>query len=173
MKYLVSLIILAGTATSVFCQKFEIGEKAPDIILNSPDGEKVRLSSLKGRMVLIDFWASWCAPCRKENPFIVEAYHKYKDATFKNGNGFTVFSVSLDLNQTAWKNAIRKDSLEWPSHVSDLKGWKGDIAKLYAVKSIPTSYLIDGDGIIVDVNIRGTELDSKLKKLKKKGSFFF
>ena len=167
LKRVVLIISITICAISANGQKYSVGEKAPNIVLNAPDGKEIKLSSLRGQMVLIDFWASWCAPCRKENPYIVQAYQKYKDVVFKNGNGFTIFSVSLDMNQKAWEMAIQKDNMEWPAHVSDLKGWKGKAAELYDIQSIPASYLIDGEGRIVAVNVRGSELDAKLRKYKK------
>ena len=161
------LIFLVSTG-NLIGQTLEIGQQAPDIVLKSPEGKELRLSSLRGQMVLVDFWASWCAPCRKENPLLVQTYRDYKDIHFKNGNGFTVFSVSMDMNAKAWEIAIRKDSLDWPSHVSDLKGWKSEAALLYHVTAIPFCYLIDGDGVVVAINPRGERLESVLKKLKKK-----
>lgn len=154
-------------------QTFEVGDKVPDIIAKGLNGEEIKLSSLEGKMVLIDFWAGWCAPCRKENPNIVQAYRKYKDESFDNGEGFTVFSVSLDKQLPLWKMIVQKDSLEWPYHVSDLQGWDGPVAKLYGIKSIPQSYLIDGEGIVVAVNPRGDALETRLRRLKKRNYFFF
>ena len=176
MRYIVTLTMLVISAINNFGQMLEVGQEAPDIVLTSIDGKELRLSSLRGKMVLIDFWASWCAPCRRENPIIVETYHKYKDASFKNGEGFTIFSISMDMNQTAWKNAVAKDSLDWPYHVSDLKGWNNKAALQYHIKAVPFSYLIDGDGIVVAVNPRGEKLENELRKLKKRkftsGIFF-
>lgn len=171
MRRKIALIALVMTTVNLFSQELEVGQEAPDIILKSPNGEELRLSDLRGQMVLIDFWASWCAPCRKENPLLVEAYHEYKDASFKNGEGFTVYSVSLDLKQSSWEGAIIKDNLDWPYHVSDLKGWRSSAAKLYNIKSVPTNYLVDGDGVIIAINLRGEKLDEKLKKLKKRRFF--
>lgn len=169
---LILLVIASILSFNCFSQGFGLGDEAPEIVQNLITGEEFKLSELRGQVVLIDFWAAWCKPCRKENPHIVEVYHKYKDERFKNGEGFTVFSVSLDFKKELWEKAITDDQLEWPYHVSDLKGWRNEAALQYKVKSIPQSYLIDGDGIIVGINLHGDELESKLKKLRKKKSFF-
>jgi peroxiredoxin len=144
-----------------------VGNKAPEIIEKGMNDQVVKMSDLKGKIVLIDFCDSWCVPCLKENPNVVAAYKKYKDTEFKNGKGFTVFSVSLDQDKDAWLKAIIADKLEWPSHVSDLKGWYAKSAGIYKVNSIPSSYLIDGDGIIIGKNLRGPLLDQALDQLKK------
>lgn len=140
-----------------------IGNKAPEIVLNSPEGKPIALSSLRGKMVLIDFWASWCGPCRRENPHVVKAYHEFKDKKFKNGKSFTIYSVSLDMRKDAWEQAIKADGLVWEYHVSDLKGWQSQAAQLYAIYSIPSNILIDGDGIIIAKNLRGEALTEFLK----------
>jgi len=145
----------------------EIGNRAPELKYKNPEGKEIALSSLRGKMVLIDFWASWCAPCRRESPFLVEAYKKYKDKKFINGKGFTIYSVSLDRDIVSWKNAIEKDSLIWENHVSDLQYWNSEPARIYGVMGIPMNWLIDGNGIIVAKNLRGKLLDEKLQSLLK------
>jgi thiol-disulfide isomerase/thioredoxin len=142
------------------------GEEAADIILTSPDGKTVQLSKLKGKMVLIDFWASWCGPCRRENPNVVEAYEKYNKVKFKNAKGFEVFSVSLDKSEEPWKKAIKKDKLTWPNH-----GWDkaGKARTAYNVRYIPTAFLVDGDGVIVaqGEQLRGLGLHQTLDEFLK------
>lgn len=144
-----------------------IGERAPEIIEKSTDGTELKLSSLHGKVVLIDFWASWCPPCRAENPNVVKAYDQFKNAKFKDGKGFTVFSVSLDQNKDAWENAIKADKLIWENHVSDLQGWDSKYAGIYGVRRIPMNFLIDGDGIIVAKYVRGPALEQALTDLLK------
>ncbi|OWY24015.1 AhpC/TSA family protein [Sphingobacteriales bacterium UPWRP_1] len=136
-----------------------IGKDAPDIKLQTPDGKEKSLSELRGKIVLIDFWASWCGPCRRENPTVVAAYKKY------NPKGFDIYSVSLDQNKEKWIEAIKKDGLEWNSHVSDLAGWNSQAAALYGVRSIPAAFLIDKEGKIVAKNLRGPALEAKLAEL--------
>ncbi|MBP8824678.1 MAG: TlpA family protein disulfide reductase [Flavobacteriales bacterium] len=145
-----------------------IGDKAPELAYYNPDSTKVlKLSSLKGQYVLLDFWASWCGPCRRENPNVVRAYQKYSKAKFKQGKGFTIYSVSLDKSRASWKSAIAQDKLAWPYHVSDLKAWSSEGARIYGVNSIPTNFLIDPNGVIVAKDLRGDQLDKALDQYVK------
>jgi len=138
-----------------------VGQLAPEIALPNPDGQIVTLSSLRGKYVLVDFWAKWCGPCRKENPNIVRAYNQFKD------KGFTVYGVSLDRTREDWLQGIREDGLTW-THVSDLKFWQSEAAKIYNITAIPFSILVDPDGVIIAKNLRGKALDDKLEEIFKK-----
>lgn len=136
----------------------DVGAAATEIALPQPNGETFKLSSLKGKYVLVDFWASWCPPCRAENPNIVAAYQQYKN---KN---FDILGVSLDDDKEAWQAAIQKDHLTW-HHVSDLKRWESAAARAYNVQGIPTNFLIDPNGVIVARDLRGKALQQKLQEL--------
>ena len=135
-----------------------IGDTAPEIAMPNPKGKEMKLSDLRGRLVLIDFWASWCGPCRRENPNVVAAYEKYDKAKFRTAKGFEVFSVSLDSDPVRWQAAIDQDGLDWDYHVSDLARWNSEAAALYGVSSIPMSFLVDENGVIIAKNLRGMEL---------------
>lgn len=135
-----------------------IGQVAPEIALPDPDGQVVKLSSLRGKYVLVDFWAKWCGPCRQENPNVVRVYNKYKD------EGFTVYGVSLDRSKEDWLKAINEDKLTW-THVSDLKFWQSEAAKIYSITAIPFSLLLDPNGVIIAKNLRGVALENKLAEI--------
>jgi peroxiredoxin len=135
-----------------------IGIMAPDIILPDPQGDTITLSSLRGKYVLLDFWASWCRPCRIENPHLVKNYKKY------NEKGFEIFQVSLDKEQKSWTSAIESDRLAW-IHVSDLQYWNSAAAKLYQVQAIPANFLLDKNGKIIAKNLRRDALEAKLSEI--------
>lgn len=137
-----------------------IGYPATNFAQADPNGKLINLTDFKGKYVLVDFWASWCGPCRGENPNVVRAFNQYKD------KGFTVFGVSFDQNKEKWLQAVEKDGLTW-AQVSDLKGWGNEAGKLFGITSIPQNLLLDKEGKIIAKNLRGAELDAKLEELLK------
>jgi peroxiredoxin len=137
-----------------------IGQVAPELSLPDTNGQIVKLSSMRGKYVLVDFWAKWCGPCREENPNVVRVYNKYKD------KGFTVFGVSLDRSKEDWLKAIKDDNLTW-THVSDLKFWQSEAARIYSITGIPFSILLDPNGVIIAKNLRGAALEEKLAEVIK------
>jgi peroxiredoxin len=139
-----------------------IGEMAPDIALKNPYGEVMTLKSLRGKVVLIDFWASWCRSCRIENHSVRKAYNKYKDSNFDIGEGFEVYSVSLDSDAAIWQKAIKNDRLDWKYHVSDLKKWDSPLVELYNFRYLPHNVLIDSNGRIVAKTLIGDQLHTTL-----------
>lgn len=145
----------------------EKGQPAPDFSGQTPKGKELKLSDYKGDVILLDFWASWCKPCRMKSPEIKLIYDKYRKAKFKNGAKFRLISISLDTDEKRWKSAIKEDGLKWDTHVSDLKGWKSEIAKLYGVSAIPCMFLIDQSGTIVATSedLQGLELHIQIDKL--------
>jgi thiol-disulfide isomerase/thioredoxin len=156
------------TADNAIVVGLSVGNRAPELAFSSPDGKTIALSSLRGKIVLIDFWASWCPPCRRENPGVVAIYQHFKDKKFTKGNGFTVYSVSCDKDRDAWINAIKTDNLMWENQVSDLKGWESEAAAKYKITEIPSNFLIDGNGIVLAQNIRGLQFSLYLESLLEK-----
>jgi peroxiredoxin len=170
MKNLVLTVFILSFAflQPIFGQNIgtEIGDMAPEIRLPSLAGDTIALSSLKGKMVLIDFWATWCAPCVKEQPELSKLYNKFKNADFSKGKGFEIFGVSMDSKKANWEDIINKNGIDW-IQVSDLKFWNSPIAKLYNIQELPFNVLIDINGIILAKNLHGEELEKELAKFVK------
>jgi thiol-disulfide isomerase/thioredoxin len=142
-----------------------IGKKAPEMAFTTPTGDTLKLSSLKGKVVLLDFWASWCGPCRRQSPNLVQLYKEYETKKWMKGTkGFAIYSYSLDRDKASWENAIKADNLYWKTHASDLMFWGGAGAKVYGVNSIPRTYLIDEGGFIIAINPSYELIKSELNK---------
>lgn len=150
---LAGILFFANTQAQQAVHGIRLGHPAPDLAFPSPTGDTLKLSDLRGNYVVLDFWASWCGPCRRKNPEFVSLYQQFKDAKFDNGKvGFTFYSYSLDKSKESWVAAIANDGLTWPYHTSDLLGWNAKGAFAYGVNSIPRTYLIDPQGNIVMMN---------------------
>jgi thiol-disulfide isomerase/thioredoxin len=157
-----TLLIILGLAIFAFAwykyrtPRFITGEKAPDFETTLPTGEKAHLSDLKGKFVLLQFWGSWCGPCRMENPALGLLYQKY------HASGFEIFSIGVERNQTSWQRAIQHDGMVWKYHAADFKEFDGEIPRLFNIHSIPATFLINREGMIVGVNLPPAEMDQKL-----------
>ena len=161
--FVLSMLIIAFSITLT---SETVSKTAPEISMENTKGEVTSLSSLRGNIVLIDFWASWCKPCRMKHPELVSVYNEFHNQSFANAENFEIFSVSLDRNKASWLSAIEKDGLVWDHHVSDLKAWDCEAAKTYGIRSIPSNVLLDENGVIIGSNLHGTALKAALEELK-------
>lgn len=172
MKKLFAICALIVSSISIAQAQYsnetiQLGQKAPELKFAGLEEKNLSLAEInKGRFVLIDFWASWCGPCRRANPNLVSIYTKYKDKKFKEAKkGFTIVSVSLDKDKEAWVNAIKADNLNWPYHMSDLGGWQSKPAVLYGIQYIPQAFLIDPNGKIIGKYMKAEEAEGDIEKL--------
>lgn len=168
MKYSIWVLafLVMGFAQS---GSIQIGKKVPSISLKNPDRDTTfHLDSLNGKIVLIDFWASWCVPCRESNPELVKVYQKFKNLKYKTADGFTIYSFSLDKDIRSWKKAIEEDKLTWPYHVGDQREWRSPTVRQYGVDGIPSSFLIDEKGKLIAVNPTMGQLKYQLSRRKLK-----
>jgi len=163
-KHLILIILLISLFLNA-CQKnlkFKSGDIAPDFEIQNTDGKKYALRDLRGSIVLLDFWGSWCGPCRTKNPYVVAIYNKYKNAQFASADSFTVFSVALENNENSWKSAVIKDKLTWKYNVCDLNRMNAKVAKLYGINAIPTTYIINEKGLIIGVDLAPEDIEKLL-----------
>ena len=161
----VVLLLFGSTISTLSAQStgLEPGNKSPEIKLPNTKGDTVALSSLKGKLVLIDFWGTWCSPCVAEQSELAKLYRKYKQSTFTNGKGFEIYGVSLDSKKSNWENFIVTNKINW-IQVSDLKYWRSPVAKTYNIQGLPFNMLIDGNGIILAKNLHGIDLEKGIAR---------
>jgi len=161
----VALLLFGSTISTLSAQTtgLEPGNKAPEIKLPTLKGDTVALSTLKGKLVLIDFWGTWCSPCVQEQSELAKLYRKYKLAAFTNGKGFEIYGVSLDVKKSNWENFINTNKIDW-IQVSDLKFWRSPVAKTYNIQGLPFNVLIDGNGIILAKNLHGIDLEKGIAR---------
>ncbi|RYG27903.1 MAG: TlpA family protein disulfide reductase [Chitinophagaceae bacterium] len=173
-KYISAFLLGVSLSVSAVAQNMEnttisLGQKAPELTLQNPAGETLEISKVyKDRIVLLDFWASWCRPCRSANPRLVDLYNRYQDKSFKSAKkGFTIVSVSLDQNKAAWEKAIADDKLAWEFHLSDLGSWNSKAAEIYGVQFIPQAFLVGPDGKVIGKYNFAEQAEADLQKLLK------
>lgn len=164
-----ALILFSGYSSTVLSQPLglEIGNKSPEIKLPNLKGDTIALSSLKGKLVLIDFWGTWCAPCVEEQKDLAALYSKFKMSAFNKGKGFEIYGVSLDAKKSNWEAFIAKNHIGW-IQVSDLKFWRSPVTKTYNIQALPYNVLIDGNGIILGSNLHGKDLELEITKWVRK-----
>ncbi len=164
-----ALLLMGGRLSTLTAQStgLEIGNKAPDIKLPALNGDTIKLSVLKGKLVLIDFWGTWCSPCVEEQSELARLYKKYQQASFGNSEGFEIYGVALEAKKPNWENFIAKNKINW-IQVSDLKFWRSPVAKAYNIQELPFNVLIDGKGVILAKNLHGADLEKEIGKYLRK-----
>jgi len=168
LNVLLVLVILGFIGNYLYrLPKFDDGEKPPTFTAKLADGSDFDLADHNGKYILLDFWGSWCAPCRRENPQIVALYNEFADKSFVDASGFDIVSISIETNEKAWKKAIQKDGLKWDNHIVQLERFKSPLAQLYGVREIPTKYLLGPTGNILSVNASSKELATFLNSKKR------